>query len=267
VRLFAHSFGGHKVNERPCICNGNSDNCRYCFGRGYVPTGKVLPSRKSTGGIRPGGRSDKPKTKANKAGPTIQSAVAVQSEMPDRVYTTCLKCGAVLRQSRVEGHRTRCPARGAKELSRLTSIASNAVSETRAKSQTLKLSVSRAHPKVQLPPRRDPKSIVECPGCHARVKSKDVTTHKKQCPRLRKILKTIRKRQRHPISVSARIPPSRERGVPPASPEGRKQRSYEQVSGRDRLDKSKGYAHPYRETGRFGSHPIHDGFDDESGPS
>lgn len=32
------------------------------------------------------------------------------------------------------------------------------------------------------------------------------------------------------------------------------------------LDATKLYAHPYREQGRYGSHPSHDGFDDESGP-
>jgi hypothetical protein len=30
------------------------------------------------------------------------------------------------------------------------------------------------------------------------------------------------------------------------------------------LDHTRPYAHAYRETGRFGSHPSHDGFDDES---
>jgi len=32
------------------------------------------------------------------------------------------------------------------------------------------------------------------------------------------------------------------------------------------LDATKPYAHSYRELGRFGSHPSHDGFDDESTP-
>jgi hypothetical protein len=39
------------------------------------------------------------------------------------------------------------------------------------------------------------------------------------------------------------------------------------VAARDKnLDATKLYAHSYRESGRFGSHPSHDGFDDESGP-
>ena len=39
------------------------------------------------------------------------------------------------------------------------------------------------------------------------------------------------------------------------------------VAPRDKnLDATKLYAHSYRKRGRFGSHPSHDGFDDESGP-
>ena len=34
----------------------------------------------------------------------------------------------------------------------------------------------------------------------------------------------------------------------------------------ERRDKTRDYAHAFRENGRYGSHPIHDGFDDESGP-
>jgi hypothetical protein len=39
------------------------------------------------------------------------------------------------------------------------------------------------------------------------------------------------------------------------------------ASPRDRnLDATKQYAHTCREQGKYGSHPSHDGFDDESGP-
>ena len=39
------------------------------------------------------------------------------------------------------------------------------------------------------------------------------------------------------------------------------------VAGRDKnLDATKLYAHAYREQGKYGSHPSHDGFDDESEP-
>jgi hypothetical protein len=41
---------------------------------------------------------------------------------------------------------------------------------------------------------------------------------------------------------------------------------FEQTVGIDRRDRTKGYGYPARESGRFGSHPMHDGFDDESGP-
>jgi phage FluMu protein Com len=41
---------------------------------------------------------------------------------------------------------------------------------------------------------------------------------------------------------------------------------YAQVNQRDPMDATKLYAFPCRENGKFGSHPLHDGMDDESGP-
>jgi hypothetical protein len=40
----------------------------------------------------------------------------------------------------------------------------------------------------------------------------------------------------------------------------------ESPSWRNNLDSTKNYGYPARETGRYGSHPSHDGFDDESKP-
>lgn len=40
----------------------------------------------------------------------------------------------------------------------------------------------------------------------------------------------------------------------------------EQHAGIDRRDRTREYAHAFRENGRFGSHPMHDAFDDGSGP-
>jgi hypothetical protein len=65
--------------------------------------------------------------------------------------------------------------------------------------------------------------------------------------------------------------PKPERLTPPATPAASAQDPTRQnttlVAPRDKnLDATKLYAHPYREQGRYGSHPSHDGFDDEDGP-
>lgn len=41
---------------------------------------------------------------------------------------------------------------------------------------------------------------------------------------------------------------------------------YEHPKDATRMDKMRNYGYPCRETGRYGSHPSHDGFDDESQP-
>lgn len=58
------------------------------------------------------------------------------------------------------------------------------------------------------------------------------------------------------------------REIPPAAGNrtDKARKISDQVSGRDRMDFTRDYAHNFREQGRFGSHPSHDGFDDESKP-
>jgi hypothetical protein len=51
-----------------------------------------------------------------------------------------------------------------------------------------------------------------------------------------------------------------------ASADKRDGRKLNQNSEVDHIDRTKNYGFPAREGGRYGSHPLHDGFDDESGP-
>jgi hypothetical protein len=41
---------------------------------------------------------------------------------------------------------------------------------------------------------------------------------------------------------------------------------FAQANSLERIDATKLYAHSFRENGKYGSHPLHDGMDDESGP-
>ena len=86
-----------------------------------------------------------------------------------------------------------------------------------------------------------------CPVCRVNVRGDRLSRH------LRKVHKTRSVRALEPA-----IAPSG-KDVPRGSATF--------VAPRDKnLDATKLYAHAYRESGRFGSHPSHDGFDDESGP-
>lgn len=255
------------MDERPCTCGGSQDNCRYCFGRGYVPASRPLPSLNSTGGIRPGGRRRRPNHRPKVANTAVAIRLLTPSAASARKYILCANCGATLREDRAEGHLLRCPLRDGKKSTSAAPILSSALHEARVKSQPPGLSVKQEPPEGQVPKRKDPNSIVVCPACREKMKFKYVNRHQDHCSKLQKILTTIRKRRKRKGGLRGKTSPNRARGIPPTSADARKQRSYDQVSGRDRLDKSRNYGYPARETGRFGSHPGHDGFDDESGPS
>jgi len=83
-----------------------------------------------------------------------------------------------------------------------------------------------------------------CPVCKVRVKASRFEKH-------------LRKVHRKQVSRSATIPSAKD----PTRQDSTL------VAQRDKnLDATKLYAHAYREQGKFGSHPSHDGFDDESSP-
>lgn len=91
-----------------------------------------------------------------------------------------------------------------------------------------------------------------CPVCDARVGSKKFQKH----------MERVHKKRQHMGSRSTRA-----KKVIVQSAKDMQRETTSLVAPRDRnLDATKLYAHSYRERGRFGSHPSHDGFDDESGP-
>jgi hypothetical protein len=107
--------------------------------------------------------------------------------------------------------------------------------------------------------------LVPCPHCPAKVKATNLKRHvievHRKGPGTRKAL---------PLG------PSSGRGFGPSRadkhsskvlpPDYTSRDVFEQTVGVDRRDRTRGIGHVVRENGRYGSHPIHDGFDDESGP-
>lgn len=109
------------------------------------------------------------------------------------------------------------------------------------------------------------RSLRRCPMCKALVKTRKLPRHlSMKCPKNRelkiKLLLSLKAGHSSTATIRREIPES------VGNSKDKKRKVYDQVSGRDRVDFTKDYAHNFRERGRFGSHPSHDGFDDESGP-
>ena len=91
-------------------------------------------------------------------------------------------------------------------------------------------------------------AYAQCPICKVKVKATRISRH------MRKVHRRVATR---PLDT----------GNVPHSDKDLLRDGTKLVAPRDKnLDVTKPYAHAYRETGRYGSHPSHDGFDDESGP-
>lgn len=101
-------------------------------------------------------------------------------------------------------------------------------------------------------------SVALCPVCSAKVKTGHALQHVRAVHRVRDSGE-FPGAAFTPCLLPAR--PSRGR-----SESGDDDESSGDLGGPDRSDVTRPYAHAYRENGRFGSHPSHDGFGDESEP-
>lgn len=220
--------------SRPCVCGGSNENCRYCNGRGEIPDrlATALVSHTYLPGKTRGRRKSK-----------TQRKMEVDVEV-----------------RKLEGRLERLRAPVAAPARTLTSL---------------------------------PSRLVPCPkGCGAQMRPKKVDRHiqvvhavipdgervKAGAPNLSKTacgfcsVCKVRVRSdrlnRHMSKVhgtgSGRPAPNP--GISPSAADVLRETTTF-VAPRDKnLDATKLYAHSYREQGRFGSHPSHDGFDDDSGP-
>lgn len=234
--------------SRPCVCGGSNENCRYCSGRGEIPD--RLSNALTT-------HSHQPESQKVHVGGTER--VAAWGAMKP---TFRRKLGALL--------------------ARFRKPSATAV---------------RKPPPSPVPPRVDPPDHhwILCPkGCGSRLRPDDVHCHLQQahasaparkqrqsktvlpsgsklvyeiCPvcrvkvrgdRLKRHLSKVHKTRSVRAAAKSTFAPSAKDVL---------RESTTLIAPRDKnLDATKLYAHSYRESGRFGSHPSHDGFDDESGP-
>ena len=264
--------------SRSCVCGGTNENCRYCGGTGMIPDRlgaaldatlqrlqlensptediKFSPKRKSSQiSIKPRptiewvqcpkgcGRWVNPRKlkrhlnrvhTTNPASSQMANA-SLTSPKPskaERKYETCPVCWAKVRVERINGHVAR--------------VHTNRPVAT-ATSQPHRITAEATKSVRMSPVSRKVESEYEtCPLCKVRVRASRINRH------MRKAHK--------------RTPTNPHRAVPLSSKDPLRDTTT-LVAPRDKnLDATKLYAHPYREQGRYGSHPSHDGFDDESGP-
>jgi len=216
--------------SRPCVCGGSNENCRYCSGRGEIPD--RLANALNAHSHRPEAAKVRLGGKKHHV-----KRISVKSSGRKKFEDPLTKLKQL--SAAIFGFRLQPPTPNGRPGG--SQLSPNDVDSH----------LQQVHPsapvKQQLPAtvraRRQEAGYEFCPECNVRVKTSRLKRH------LRKVHKT---RSGQVIAHSA-TDVLRE--------------STTLVAPRDKnLDVTKPYAHSYREGGRFGSHPSHDGFDDESGP-
>jgi hypothetical protein len=101
-----------------------------------------------------------------------------------------------------------------------------------------------------------PATLVYCPQCTTKVRFDRLDKHLKKVhslnqPKSRGRTKNVKGTTNRELTANI---------------DSKSDLRYERAQDVRRMDHTHLYAHPFRELGRYGSHPSHDGFDDESKP-
>ena len=233
--------------QRPCSCGGSNENCTHCYGRGFIEGGRAFLAsrgkRRKRGASQSTSQAFVPLTRAQDVVTRAQDVVKCpacefKGSADDFTMHFALQHGSKGRRRR----RTQLPT---------GCVAAKNKRKTTAANPRLDSSSPRL-PKSVGPMRSRAATVhpmKSCPLCSSKVREDRLQKHmSRRCP-LRK--QRVKMSQGNDSSESLRY---------------KGQLEVERPSWWNNLDATKNYGYPAREAGRYGSHPAHDPFDDESKP-
>jgi hypothetical protein len=233
--------------SRPCVCGGSNENCRYCSGRGEIPD--RLANALTV-------HSHQPESQKVHAGGTERIAAwgAMKPTFRRKLGTLLAR---FLKPSATTVRQSPPPPAPLVVLPDHFWVLCPKGCGSHLRPDDVHRHLEQAHVFVPVKNQREVKTALSsgsrlvfniCQVCKVKVRRDRLNRH------LRKVHKT---RSERAAAKSSFAPSSKDV----------LRDSTTLVAPRDKnLDATKRYAHSYRENGRFGSHPSHDGFDDESGP-
>jgi hypothetical protein len=285
--------------SRSCVCGGSNENCRFCGGLGTIPdtlaTALIGRLQRLESEQRPvGSPKVRRKLVSHRLRPkpmTSRAKAALRRERiparPAANLVPCPKgCGASLNPRNVSRHLNKVHIIVSAALQQTPNLTPTRPTPTKVASKyglcpACKASVrvdrierhmAKVHKKLALrpqianvhsvapityqqavkpaqkppTPKQAEREYKFCPICKARIRDTRIRKHMTKA-HLGRVVRP------HVAVVRSSKDPLRQ--------------STSLVAARDKnLDATKLYAHPFRERGRYGSHPSHDGFDDESSP-
>jgi hypothetical protein len=289
--------------SKPCVCQGSNENCMYCSGRGYVRGKGVAQSRSTTAKRsgsdehvrqfiakhpllnpnplqQPAGSEAKYRPQPTKEKPDESSS----EEIPERSFISASP--ANVRSVHLRPSKQTAPVidvmKIAKEITTSTCPTCHVqfahyidlVAHQQAGCPKPNVPIRRLRyiPPEQVRKSRNksvfnaPRKMTNCSYCGCPVKTTNLQKHLGRCPKYSAShIKTSTKwNVQRPKSGKTPDQRTVHSAADAKRPDPRTQ--FAQANGLEPIDATKQYAHSFRENGKYGSHPLHDGMDDESGP-
>jgi hypothetical protein len=280
--------------QRPCVCEGSNENCSHCFGRGFidardVPPEHKLEEQKSTGEDRVGEfvakhpllnpnplnqpEGTKPRYRHHSADVAHKNLTDHKVERSLTAAASANARPALLRRGKHGTGRVNM-MKITQELG--TSICSSC-RDSFSRFIDLVAHQQAGCPKPRIPLRefvqaqpvqgrqatKEPGKMTTCSHCGCPLKITNFRKHLGRCPKYLKNAGSRVKSQAR-ISDTTRHPKAFHSIAEAKKADPRT--GFAHANAFDPIDVTKGYAHSFRENGKYGSHPLHDGMDDESGP-
>lgn len=268
----------------PCQCGGTNESCFRCGGWGYIDQisqGRATPtSAPPTFAVarphkpNPSAGSKKKPKRPRGPRPAVQCGPAAQVRlMPE--YSPCAECGVLVK--RMERHMRRVHDANSRPASqsanphppRLVACPDCGQSMRAAQLGTHRLRVHGYRPSearvdaIVAQVFREMNAPAEAQGSLTPQSSDDELVSCSACGKLL----PCRRLGEHRWAAHGRRPNSQPKVQPPPRPYATDPVPLQKIEQGERVrDATRDYYAAYREAGRFGSHPSHDGFDDESAP-
>jgi hypothetical protein len=267
--------------QKPCGCGGSNENCCHCFGSGFIRV-RDVPSKRKEGALESTGENwvkefvskhpllnPNPLRQPEGTEPTRRQHPASHKEAkgsnlerglyPDDMAK--VRARLLARMSKEHGNPTcgQCYAR----FSRYADL----VKHRRAGCQKPKATPIRVQYLPSHWSAQKHSGMTTCEHCGCPLKTVNISRHLGKCPKYSKRVaaaKSVALKPRGGV-FSETVQRQPFRSI--ASAKKTDPRSaFAQANAFDRVDATRLYAYSFRENGKYGSHPLHDGMDDESGP-
>jgi hypothetical protein len=274
--------------SRACVCGGSNENCRFCGGLGTVPNtlGTALEGLQQVAVERvlKGSRKLRSKSGSKKIRTTQKPTRAPESF----ILVACPECGKSLKAGGLNQHVTVVhgnspPSQIQKRLNlekKVREYQACTICNAKIGVDRVEMHMAKVHRNPTTPSptshRANPpiskiygnifhgfqqESFI-IPDSTAPSKSDEGYEYCSIC----KVRLKVGRLQKHLRKVHKRRPIRAPKVVVQSSKDERSKKTILVTALDKNLDATKPYAHSYRERGRYGSHPSHDAFDDESGP-